>query len=77
MKTKINRIHFNWRQEGNIHEGLGENYEFHEVGINGVTEIKHIIDEGPPFYIVYFATGKREFIYNFNQVFCVSESEEK
>ena len=35
----ITKITYNWRQEGNLQGGIGEDYDYEEVGKNSVKEI--------------------------------------
>lgn len=67
-------IRFNWRQVGDINDGLGEDYDFYEVGKKGVVRISNMTPTdytGPEFYDVDFRDGRTVTIYNVNQAFQV------
>ena len=39
MERKVKKLHYNWRQSGNVVSGIGEDYDLFEVGKNNVIEI--------------------------------------
>jgi hypothetical protein len=75
MSKKCTALHYNWRQCGDANDTWGEDYDFHEVGKNGVTRIVNMTPRenycGPGFYDVFFDDGRVEVIYNANRAFYV------
>ncbi len=66
MKSNCLMLHYNWRQVGNSSDDMGEDYDTHEVGKNGVVEIRMA---NPDTYSVIFDDGRFEVIYNPNHAF--------
>ena len=72
MERKCIKLHYNWFQVARGPDEAGEDYYMHEVGKNGVTEIKdHTLNDGT-FYIA-FEDGKSERIWNPNRAFYEAE----
>ena len=70
---KIHKIHFNWRQVGNVKSGFGEDYDIFEVDKDGVKSIQNVTSEefycGSELYDVTFDDGHIERLSNANRVF--------
>ena len=67
----ITKLIYNWRQEGNMQGGIGEDYEYAELGKNGVKKITEHAAQGEGdrwYYEIFFENGSTHTIFNPNTV---------
>lgn len=70
MEKRIKQINFNWR----FSQECGEEFEVFTVGNDDVTKIEQIfVGSYEIAYLVSFADGKEQIIFNINRVFYIPQ----
>jgi len=71
IENSVHKIIYNWRQYGNIENGIDENYDYFEVGQNGVINIEEFIPNNGLLQhccVIDFKDGKCMKVFNINSI---------